>query len=260
MRDWKPGTPLVLDDTCLSFPAPLSKVTAGCLYYPQAVMDFHAGDNISYAAAKGNGYSRTERLNFKPQESGVTKLVITEKYEPAPFRESEHAKLVEFESPLLSIFHGQSIRHRAAVVLPSSYARDVKRRYPVIYSIPGFGGNIGSAQGIAVGTRTSVASVDMLYVVLDPSCYWGHHVFADSANNGPRGQAFIEELVPYIEKTFRAEANPGARFVTGHSSGGWSSLWLQVRYPEFFGGVWSTAPDPVDFRMIFSKSICMPRV
>ena len=36
--------------------------------------------------------------------------------------------------------------------------------------------------------------------------------------------------------------------MTGHSSGGWSSLWLQVTYPDFFGGVWSTSPDPVDFR------------
>src|SRR5206468_2387379 len=27
-----------------------------------------------------------------------------------------------------------------------------------------------------------------------------------------------------------------------------SSLWLQVTYPDFFGGTWSTAPDPVDFR------------
>jgi pimeloyl-ACP methyl ester carboxylesterase len=40
----------------------------------------------------------------------------------------------------------------------------------------------------------------------------------------------------------------GARFVNGHSSGGWSSLWLQVTYPETFGGVWSTSPDPIDFR------------
>ncbi|MCA1686826.1 MAG: hypothetical protein LC745_12830, partial [Planctomycetia bacterium] len=29
---------------------------------------------------------------------------------------------------------------------------------------------------------------------------------------------------------------------------GWSSLWLQVTYPDAFGGVWSTSPDPVDFR------------
>ena len=76
----------------------------------------------------------------------------------------------------------------------------------------------------------------------------GHHVFADSANNGPVGQALIEELIPEFDESFRSVADPRARFVTGHSSGGWSSLWLQVAYPESFGGVWSTAPDPVDFR------------
>jgi hypothetical protein len=43
-------------------------------------------------------------------------------------------------------------------------------------------------------------------------------------------------------------ARPCARFITGHSSGGWSSLWLQVTYPDFFGGTWSTSPDPVDLR------------
>jgi hypothetical protein len=259
VRDWKPGTPLVFDDTCLSFPVPLSKVSPG-FYYPQAVMDFGRGDKISYAAAPGNGYSRTERLNFKPLEAGAAKLLITEKYEAEPFRETEHVRLVDIESPLLSKFHGQSIRHRAAVILPSSYARDVNRRYPVIYEIPGFGGSVGGAQRIAVDSRTSVSGVDMLYVVLDPNCYWGHHVFADSANNGPHGQALIDELIPYIEKTFRAESVPGARFVTGHSSGGWSSLWLQVRYPDFFGGVWSTAPDPVDFRDFQQINLYAPGV
>src|SRR5271168_3422235 len=88
----------------------------------------------------------------------------------------------------------------------------------------------------------------MLYVVLDPGCRLGHHVCADSDNNGPCGKALIEELIPAIEAKFRAIGKPSARFVTGHSSGGWSSLWLQVSYPDFFGGVWSTAPDPVDFR------------
>jgi pimeloyl-ACP methyl ester carboxylesterase len=43
-------------------------------------------------------------------------------------------------------------------------------------------------------------------------------------------------------------ADPRARLLTGHSSGGWSSLWLQVTYPDVFGGTWSTSPDPVDFR------------
>ena len=247
VRDWKPGAPLAFDDSCYSFPTPLSKINGGD-YFVQAVMDFQRGDKISYAAAEGNGYSKSVRVSFKPQDKEAVKLAITEVYHTVAFRESEHAKLVDFESPLLSKFHGQSIHHRAAVVVPSSYARDLTRKYPVIYEIPGFGGNIGGAGSAAVLNRTSVAGVDMIYVILDPSCYWGHHVFADSANNGPRGQALIEELIPYIEQHFRAEPDPSARFVTGHSSGGWSSLWLQVRYPDFFGGVWSTAPDPVDFR------------
>ena len=88
----------------------------------------------------------------------------------------------------------------------------------------------------------------MIYVVLDPSCRLGHHVFADSANNGPYGRTLIEELIPYLEAKYRGIGSGQTRFVTGHSSGGWSSLWLQIAYPDHFNGVWSTSPDPVDFR------------
>ena len=91
-------------------------------------------------------------------------------------------------------------------------------------------------------------NVEFIRVVLDAQCEWGHHVFADSATNGPRGQALLEELIPHIDATVRTMATPSARFLRGHSSGGWSSLWLMVNFPDSFGGVWSTAPDPVDFR------------
>ena len=136
-------------------------------------------------------------------------------------------------------------RRRAAGVVRR---RSRRKRYPVVYEIPGFGGTHFVAFGAALRSATDVAGVEMLYVVLDPICRLGHHVFADSANNGPCGRALVEELIPHIEKKFRGLGTPAARFVTGHSSGGWSSLWLQVTYPDFFGGVWSTAPDPVDFR------------
>jgi hypothetical protein len=90
--------------------------------------------------------------------------------------------------------------------------------------------------------------VEFLRVTLDASCPLGHHVFADSANNGPVGTALVEEFIPTFDRQFRSIARPTARFLTGHSSGGWSSLWIQVTHPDFFGGTWSTAPDPVDFR------------
>jgi hypothetical protein len=55
-------------------------------------------------------------------------------------------------------------------------------------------------------------------------------------------------LISEFDRQYRRIARANGRFLKGHSSGDWSSLWLQVTYPEFFGGTWSTAPDPVDFR------------
>src|SRR5262249_48616741 len=152
------------------------------------------------------------------------------------FEEKGRVKYVEVESKLLSAFHKKPMKLRAGVVVPKSFADDPDKQYPVIYEIPGFGGNhFGAFSGEG---RTDVAGVEMLYVVLDPACRLGHHTFADSDNNGPVGKALVEELIPHIEAKFRAIGKPGARFVTGHSSGGWSSLWLQVTYPDFFGGTW----------------------
>src|SRR5262249_18592568 len=133
---------------------------------------------------------------------------------------------------------------RAGVILPEG---DPSTKRPTLYIIPGFGGDHFMAPTIASSRRLKFGA-DMIRVVLDPDCGTGHHVFADSAFNGPRGRALVEELIPYIERTFPALAEPRARRVNGHSSGGWSSLWLQVTSPDTFGGVWSTSPDPVDFR------------
>jgi hypothetical protein len=175
-------------------------------------------------------------------------LTIDQVYHERPFQETGQVKLVEIESRLLTAFHGRPTRLRAGVVLPASFQDHPEKRYPVVYEVPGFGGNHFMAFGRAGQKITDVAGVEMLWVVLDPACRLGHHVFADSANNGPCGRALVEELIPAVETKYRGIGAPGARFVTGHSSGGWSSLWLQVSYPDFFGGVWSTAPDPVDFR------------
>lgn len=159
-------------------------------------------------------------------------------------------ELFEIESKLLTEFWGRPMKIQAGVVLPP--AHDVSQRdTPVCYSIHGFGGSHRRAWRSGEQLRKSMREngyPKMLYVFLNAQFPLGHHEFADSVNNGPWGQALIEEFIPQLEIKYGAAAVPKGRFLTGHSSGGWSSLWLQVTYPEFFGGVWSTAPDSVDFR------------
>lgn len=255
---WKPDEPLVVGAAALGYPAGLAKLPKGT-WSVQAVMDLDRGAR-SFSHGDGNLYSKPLRQDLDPVTAGAVRLVLDQVHRLPAFKETERVKLVDIESRLLSAFHGRPMRLRAGVVLPKTYATRKDHVYPTVYEIPGFGGTHTLAHFAAMRNATEVAGVEMLYVVLDPSCRLGHHVFADSANNGPVGRALVEELIPHIEAHYRALRNPRGRFLTGHSSGGWSSLWLQVAYPDFFGGTWSTAPDPVDFRDFQKVNLYEPGV
>src|SRR5262249_1575084 len=162
--------------------------------------DFNRGGQ-SFAASEGNGYSDSVRFDHKPDASAPISLVVNHIFHERPFQETARIKLANMESKLLSSFYRRPVHMHAAVVLPKSFAYTPNRRFPVIYSIPGFGGSHYGptrdpqrAEGL-----TDVDGVEMLYVVLDPRCSLGHHVFADSDNNGPWGQALVTEFIPFIE-------------------------------------------------------------
>jgi len=243
VKDWKPGEPLVLDDRAIAFPTPLAELKAG-KYYVCAVMDRDLGGN-SFLASPGNIHAKVVQLELDPKTSGTVELKLDQVYKEREFKETDTVKLVDIESKLLTKFHGKPMRMRAGVVLPPSFAKEPDRKYPVVYEVTGFGGNHFAAFNAANRKAWNVSDTEVIWVVLDGTCRLGHHVFADSENNGPVGKALVEELIPHLEKLYRGN---GVRFTTGHSSGGWSSLWLQVAYPDTFAGCWSTAPDPVDFR------------
>jgi pimeloyl-ACP methyl ester carboxylesterase len=246
VTDWKPGTPLRVGSQAMGYPGPVSELPAGD-YAIQAVIRFNK-DTHKIGDGDGNAYGPIVKAQVDPKSPKLIRLNVDTMVPPRVFAETDRIKLVELESPKLSAFHGRPIKHRAAVILPEGVQPGPEgKKLPTVYVIPGFGGDHFAAARMKDSPKFSFAR-DFLRVILDPDCGTGHHVFADSATNGPRGAALIEEFIPYIETKFPAIPDPRARLLNGHSSGGWSSLWLQVTYPEFFGGTWSTSPDPVDFR------------
>lgn len=248
VADWKPGERLSIGpDTpgLLAYPSKLSELPLEGLR-AQAVVRFNPVDR-EIGKGAGNGYS--EVLTIGPAEGGTAPHFDVDRIvPPEEFRQSKWARLCEVPSPSLSEFHHRPVSLRGAVMLPAGYYHSEDRRYPVIFSIPGFGGTHHLGELDAPVPEQNEQGVEFIRVVLDPSCPLGHHVFADSENNGPVGTALVTEFIPELDRRFRTIPESRARFLTGHSSGGWSSLWLQIAYPETFGGTWSTAPDPVDFR------------
>ncbi len=244
--------------SALAYPESMDRLLPGT-YYAQVLID-QDDTRASYNAGPGNLYSSVVRCELNGVRGRTYELLADQEVTATPRLDTDWVKLVEVRSRLLSEFHGREVKLRAAVVLPSTYHEKVGERYPALYLIPGFGGNHTAAWNwmeSARGRRWQKGEVplQMLRVYLDPEVPLGHSVFANSANNGPVGDALVRELIPEIEKRFRAIADARARFVTGHSSGGWASLWLQVAYSDVFGGCWSTAPDPVDFRAFQTVNI-----
>ena len=72
--------------------------------------------------------------------------------------------------------------------------------------------------------------------------YFDDSYAVNSANNGPYGDAIMQELIPEVEKRFRVIREPYARILSGGSTGGWEAAALQIFHPDFFGGAWAYCP------------------
>src|SRR5262249_48322165 len=145
VKDWKPGETLEFQPTeC--FPQPLRDLPPG-KYYVQAIVDHEGGQ--SALSSPGNGYSKAIplELDFTKGTSKID-LTIDQVVQPRKFVEKDNVKLVDIESKLLTDFHGRPTRLRAGVVLPKSFATEPRRFYPVVYEIPGFGGDHFMAFGV----------------------------------------------------------------------------------------------------------------
>lgn len=244
VSDVPAGEVMVVGSGATPFPVPMKNLESG-RYRVRAVLDL-ADENSNWRRESGNLYSDVVEIELT-RKSTTHRLELTNVVEAREFEQSERVRLVEVRSELLSAFRGRDVTLRAGVVLPPGY--DPGRRYAAIYVVPGFGGDhFGAFRYVDARTGWEGLAAEAVFIVLDPEGPNGHTLFADSANNGPAGRALVEELIPGIESQFSLIAEPSGRLLRGHSSGGWSVIWLALTYPETFGAAWSTAPDPVDFR------------
>lgn len=243
----KPGETIEVGDAATAFGPPPSELPPG-RYRAQAVLDMHHRDS-AWRREPGNLYSEVITFEITPDRQVAVEIPLTRtvtERRPPPERRGQ---VFEVRSKLLSDFRGEDVVMRAGVVFPSGY--DAARAYPVIYEVPGFGDDHYSAfRGGSRRREGAVAELarNAFFITLDPESPNGHTLFADSAVNGPCGEALVRELIPALEAKFNLIREPSARLLRGHSSGGWSVLWLATQYPDVFGACWSSSPDPVDFR------------
>ncbi|MGL4421969.1 MAG: alpha/beta hydrolase-fold protein [Gemmataceae bacterium] len=236
---WPEG-PVTLDPAAATlFPlTSWDKLPAG--RYKAKVVFIQSAD-IMLPNAPGNLVSNGEVIDWNPARADSHAIELVDAFADNKPQDTEKVKFIQFPSKKLSAFHGRPMVYRAAVILPTNYAQEPNKTYPLVVHIGGFGTRYTSARRMPSDPR-------FLQVLLDGAGPYGDTYQVNSANNGPYGEALTEELIPHIEATYRGRGTPQSRFTTGGSTGGWVSLALQVFYPDFFNGCWSQCPDGVDFR------------
>jgi hypothetical protein len=218
----------------------------------------------NWARSPGNIYGTAQKVHFDPKAKAVIKLVADKIIPPIVVAaDNEYVQRFKLQSPSLTKFWGRPVYLGATVLLPRDY-KTATISYPVNYiqghfglaapygfeaAAGGRGGRGGAPPGPSFHDQWLTDNFPRLIAVTfqHPTPYFDDSYAVNSVNMGPYGDAIMNELIPEVEKRYRAIREPWARWLSGGSTGGWESLALQIYHPDFFGGTWSSCPDPVTF-------------
>ena len=133
----------------------------------------------------------------------------------------------------------------ANVLLPADYASSGKR-YPVLYLFHGGGGNY-TQYDRELNIRAMTEGRDLIVVMPDAGVSW--HCNPVSARNRKRDwETFqIDELIPWVDATFRTFPEQAGRAVSGFSMGGFGALKYVAKYSDKFASV-SAHSGPANLR------------
>jgi S-formylglutathione hydrolase FrmB len=143
---------------------------------------------------------------------------------------------------------GDAVERMLPVYLPPGYDEDTSRRYPVIYVLAGHGGSGPLMLGrIDAWTESFPERIDRLIesgamgpviaVLPDAFTIFGGAQYLDSSALGPYERCLVEELVPYVDATYRTLPHRAHRAIAGKSSGGYGAIVQAMRHPELWTAV-----------------------
>ena len=140
-----------------------------------------------------------------------------------------------------------------AVYLPPHYDPQGSRRYPVLYCLHGYTGNVAGSLAARAWEQNVIQRMDglivrhemepALLVLVDGFTRLGGSQYVNSIHNGDYATYVTRDVTAHVDSAYRTVAKEGARAVLGKSSGGFGALHLCMRYPGVFAALASHSGD-----------------
>lgn len=148
---------------------------------------------------------------------------------------------------------GDPHRRPLFVYTPPAYEAEPDRRFPVIYQIQGLTGQLDMWRNRKPFQHTVPETVDMAFsapgqspaLVVSVDCWTslGGSQFLDSPGTGRYLTYLCDEVIPWVDATYRTIPEAVHRGIAGKSSGGYGAMVLPMLRPDRFGALATHAGD-----------------
>jgi len=149
---------------------------------------------------------------------------------------------------------GESADRDVLVVLPPSYAKEPKRRYPVLYALHGY--SIGAEQWTkeihvpqTIEGAFAKGAHEMIVVFPDAKTIHNGSMYSSSATTGDFETFIARDLIHYIDAHYRTIPNRLSRGLAGHSMGGYGTARIGMKHADMFGAIYMMSPCCMSARM-----------
>ena len=169
-----------------------------------------------------------------------------------------------FESTVLKENRlGDPFQRPLWIYLPPGYDDEQTKRYPTIYMIQGFTGQLDMWRNRAPLRKNFPELADELFAKNEaPPCIlvwvdcWtslGGSQFVDSPATGRYHTYLCEEIVPWVDANYRTLPRREHRGIAGKSSGGYGAMITPMLRPDLWGGLATHAGDALFETCYFSE-------
>jgi S-formylglutathione hydrolase FrmB len=148
---------------------------------------------------------------------------------------------------------GDPATRPVAVYLPPGYDPHGSRRYPALYVLHGYTGDVVAL----ISSRPWESNVlqwgdrlmregrmpPALLVLVDGFTRLGGSQYVDSVHNGAYATYTVRDVIGHVDRTYRTVAAEGGRAVLGKSSGGFGAMHLVLEHPGTFAAFASHSGD-----------------
>lgn len=171
---------------------------------------------------------------------------------PPPSSAGKYERVSVHGKSLEGNLEGDSADRMVSVYLPPSYAKEPKRRYPVLYLLHGYTDSDSRWFGLTgkhfVNVQTAVDEAyrngarELIIVMPDAFTKYAGSMYSSSVTTGNWEGFVTHDLVAYVDGHYRTIAKPASRGLAGHSMGGYGTVRIGMKYPGVFSSLYALSP------------------